>query len=152
MQVHFETTSEDNDEDFGHAVVKVQERARNVIVIHVGILKIHHKYEVKCVVPRIKDDEETRPDEDDVNVNCRLTALDSESGEVVVEVVAHKEKLQKETIKLKCGDGDSVNLVYQARVLGKGKGTPMLKEGVRLLEALPDPDESDYASDWKGFQ
>ncbi len=34
---------------------------------------------------------------------------------------------------------------------GKGKGTPMLKDGVKLLEALPNPEDSDYGSDWQGF-
>lgn len=34
---------------------------------------------------------------------------------------------------------------------GRGKGTPMLKEGVRMVEALPNPEDSDNASDWKGF-
>ncbi len=36
-------------------------------------------------------------------------------------------------------------------VPGQGKGTPMLKDGVQMVEALPNPDESDIASDWKGF-
>ena len=34
---------------------------------------------------------------------------------------------------------------------GKGKGTPMLRNGIRLIERLPDPDESDVNSDWQGF-
>jgi len=27
----------------------------------------------------------------------------------------------------------------------------MLKKGVQMVEALPNPDESDINSDWKGF-
>ena len=41
--------------------------------------------------------------------------------------------------------------VFHARVLGKGKGTPMLKNGIKCLAAIPDPDESDLNSDWQGF-
>ena len=35
--------------------------------------------------------------------------------------------------------------------LGKGKGTPMLKNGIKMIEILTDPDESDVNSDWQGF-
>ena len=34
---------------------------------------------------------------------------------------------------------------------GKGKGTPMLKNGIRLIEVLPDPNDSEANTDWKGF-
>ena len=34
---------------------------------------------------------------------------------------------------------------------GKGKGTPSLKNGVRCIEVIQDPDDSDAATDWKGF-
>ena len=57
-----------------------------------------------------------------------------------------------EAVKLEVSEmevGDVVQVV--ARVLGKGKGTPMLREGLRCVELLPDPDADTEASDWQGF-
>jgi len=34
---------------------------------------------------------------------------------------------------------------------GKGRGTPMLKNGIRLIEVLPDPNDSEANTDWQGF-
>jgi len=45
----------------------------------------------------------------------------------------------------------TIKIVLHARVLGKGKGTPMLKNGIRCTGSIPDPDESDINSDWQGF-
>ena len=146
----------------------------------------------------------------------RLVSLseggDASTADLSVELIAHKAKLQKETIMLKDGNkedgGAKLKLILQARVLGKtitlytmtlnsietvqrsenfmtksiscymhtctvpiaicelsivygakhlfflsgkGKGTPMLKDGVKLLERLPDPDDSDANTDWQGF-
>ncbi len=74
--------------------------------------------------------------------------------EAKIEFIAHKEKLLKEKISLQGdndNDDDQVSLVLKARVLGKGKGTPLLRNGIKCVEILPDPDESDVNSDWQGF-
>ena len=69
-----------------------------------------------------------------------------------------KAKLSKERIVIVPGGGGadgeqsaSTEILLHARVLGKGKGTPMLKNGVKCLEKFPDPDETDANTDWQGF-
>jgi hypothetical protein len=68
-----------------------------------------------------------------------------------VEFFAHKEKLLKEELKLTANNdpNDKFKLMFQARVLGRGKGTPMLRNGIHCIGIDAD-DESD-ASDWHGF-
>ena len=52
------------------------------------------------------------------------------------------------------GDGKEVpdlDIEVVARVLGKGKGTPMLRNGIKCLETITDLDTETEASDWQGF-
>jgi hypothetical protein len=64
---------------------------------------------------------------------------------------AHKEKLLKEQICLQSSQNASqtLTLVFHARVLGKGKGTPFLKNGIKCIGIETDEDEDN--SDWQGF-
>ena len=77
---------------------------------------------------------------------------------IVVQMRTLKAKLSKERIVIVPGGGGaddkqstSTEILLHARVLGKGKGTPMLKNGVKCLEKFPDPDETDANTDWQGF-
>ncbi|XP_071453063.1 adipose-secreted signaling protein [Hetaerina americana] len=97
------------------------------------------------------------------NVHCHLmeasatTGLSNANGEsndssevtFKIQLLAHKVKLMREKIQLKYPCGLSLALLIHARVLGKGMGTPMLKNGIKCVGS--EPDESD-ASDWTGFQ
>ena len=47
--------------------------------------------------------------------------------------------------------GISLELEVVARVLGKGKGTPMLRDGVKSVETMRHLDTDTEASDWQGF-
>ena len=47
--------------------------------------------------------------------------------------------------------GISLDLEVVARVLGKGKGTPLLRDGVKCVETLSHLDTDTEASDWQGF-
>ena len=69
--------------------------------------------------------------------------------EMVIKFKALKEKLVRKKIALRSGE-DKVPLEFVARVLEKGKGTPMLRLGIKCVEVLTDPDETE-ASDWQGF-
>ena len=40
---------------------------------------------------------------------------------------------------------------FRGFFIGKGKGTPMLKSGIKCTGTIPDPNESESQSDWKGF-
>ena len=55
-------------------------------------------------------------------------------------------------MKIVIATGETVmTLVLYILYLGKRMGTPLLKDGIRSLEAFPDPDETDCGSDWPGF-
>ena len=74
----------------------------------------------------------------------------------VVQMRTLKAKLSKERIVIVPGGADgeqsaSTEILLHARVLGKGKGTPMLKNGVKCLEKFQDPDDTDANTDWQGF-
>lgn len=65
-----------------------------------------------------------------------------------VEYFAHKEKLLREELKLinAMNSEELLKLVITARVLGKGKGTPMLRNGIHCIGFEGD-EESSEASD-----
>lgn len=66
---------------------------------------------------------------------------------VRAQLYAYKEKLFKEKIYLqsKSQRSQSLSFVFYGRVLGTGKGTPFLKQGIRSIGF--ELDEDDYASD-----
>lgn len=63
---------------------------------------------------------------------------------IKVEFFAHKEKLLREELKLINSNNceDLLKLFVSARVLGKGKGTPMLRNGVHCLGYESDGESS----------
>lgn len=92
------------------------------------------------------------------NINCKLVEFlgyKNDHLEMKVEFFAHKEKLLKESLLLVFEDQkhqekkEHVKLIISARVLGRGKGTPMLRNGIHCSGIEAD-DESDV-SDWVGF-
>lgn len=71
---------------------------------------------------------------------------------IKVEYFAYREKLLREELKL-INSNNSVELlklVITARVLGKGKGTPMLRNGIHCIGNEPD-DESEMSEDQVAF-
>lgn len=67
---------------------------------------------------------------------------------IKVEYFAHKEKLLREELKLVNAHNsvELLRLIVSARVLGKGKGTPMLRNGIHCLSYDSDNEssKSDY--------
>lgn len=65
------------------------------------------------------------------------TAPGSESKLFVHNVTAHlfayKEKFLKETVTLQFSDTKSLTFLFNARVLGRDKGTPLLKNGIKCI-------------------
>lgn len=133
------------------------------IVVHLGFLQINHRYLIELKLPATLFKCNAEPiilvAEDGVipNMHCKLVEFSgkntekSEYFDVKVEYFAYKEKLLKEELKL-INEKDSselLKLVITARVLGKGKGTPMLRNGIHCIGVQED-DESE-ASDFQGF-
>ncbi|XP_062555575.1 adipose-secreted signaling protein-like [Armigeres subalbatus] len=142
----------------------------NSIMIHLGFLQINHRYRIELNIPvkpliksglRIGQNSDFLVEESKLpNIHCKLLEfptkflVDSEGEDnmtATIEFFAHKEKLVKEHLHV-CGKQDShakFDLILIARVLGRGKGTPMLRDGIHLI-AVEDDEESEL-SDWQGF-
>jgi len=154
-RVHFE--QDDVVEHQNKMVVKQSKPGQ--IDVHVGFLQIYHKYVI--TVPILSDflpkSDNVVPELTDTPSISRI--LKMEPGEVenyvnfTFEVIPTKEKLYREKAKL-VDANDKTNqctIVLHCRVLGKGKGTPMLKDGIKCTGTLPDPNDSESQSDWQGF-
>lgn len=63
---------------------------------------------------------------------------------IKLEYFAHKEKLLREELKLVNANNleELLQLIVSARVLGKGKGTPMLRNGIHCLGYESDGESS----------
>lgn len=70
-----------------------------------------------------------------------------------IEFFAYKEKLIKEQlIVVNAKNSKEIfKLILLARVLGKGKGTPMLKNGIHCIGIDKDGESESEASDFSGF-
>lgn len=152
--VHFDTIKDDFESDHSNPVIQKGQQGK--INVHLGFLQVKHRYRVELNIPveilqEFKEADHKlalQVDEADVpNINCKLLSFkgdvteQSQFYEAEIEFFAHKEKLLKEELKLVTSEGKSVKFVFTARVLGRGKGTPMLKSGVHLL-GIEDDEES----------
>ncbi|KDR24468.1 hypothetical protein L798_00118, partial [Zootermopsis nevadensis] len=148
---HADSSGKDNE-------IVIQKRDDWQFTAHLGFLQVGHRYEIYFTLPRslCKLDETTELRESVCqkvpNVNCKLVTISSDKKDIMLklELFAYKEKLLKEELCLQCSDHNSMlTLVVLARVLGRGKGTPLLKNGIKCIRVELD-DESE-ASDWQGF-
>jgi Domain of unknown function (DUF4517) len=134
----------------------IQKGQQGKISVHLGFLQVKHRYRIELNIPvdilaEFKETDKKlvlQLDDTDVpNINCKLLSFKSDTTEqsqfyeTEIEFFAHKEKLLKEELKLLTSEGKSVKLIFSARSLGRGKGTPMLKNGVHLL-GIEDDEES----------
>ena len=147
-EVHFS-----EDEDAHGNDIAIKPVSDDLVHVHIGFLQVHHLYIVRFALPEsvLSSRHSTSfVDPEIPNLNLHLVSLDS--NQVAVELKAVKPKLIKESFTLKVEEtGRLLTVVLQARVLGKGKGTPMLKNGVTFLDTIPDPEDSDVNTDWQGF-
>lgn len=137
--------------------------------VHLGFLQHNHRYLIELHLPadlfkcqtnvpiNLVADNNIAP-----NVHCKLadkvTELVDETAEknsekffvIKVEYFAHKEKLLREELKLVNANNleELIKLIVTARVLGKGKGTPMLLNGIHCLgyESDGESSKSDHHS------
>lgn len=97
-----------------------------------------------CVIELVKETTEKNDAATNPN-NVTPSANKTEKFFVIkIEYFAHKEKLLREELKLvnanKCEE--LLKLIVSARVLGKGKGTPMLRNGIHCLGYESDGESS----------
>ena len=138
--VHFDEASDgikNND-------IVIKQKAAKKIEIQLGFLQIHHVYEVSFVMSRsvfVADVAGYEQEDEPVpNINCRMAGIEQEDDNVrmVIKFKAVKEKLVREKIVVTNCENDKVCLEFVARVLGKGKGTPMLRSGIKCVEVQQD--------------
>lgn len=159
---------------------------QSYFVFSFGLNQVNHRYRIKLGIPidMIKDC--FQKDDEPASFNCIVTDvpnvnvilkkfrqdIDKSNGlqtfALEVELFAHKEKNLKESLTLVV-EGKQLIFEFEAKVLGKGKGTPMLKNGIHVVAKEDDsgkynklnttriqmrsnsvivdiPDESDYNS------
>lgn len=163
--VHFDTASLKEEFDSDSSVT--YKRSGDTIVVSLGFLQINHRYSIDLKLPasifgqqfdsltlsQFTPEVSTVP-----NLNCRITEFSgirddaSDFFEMKIEFFAYKEKLLREilTIQNAKNSEEIFKLLIAARVLGKGKGTPMLRTGIHCIGSEKDDDESE-ASDFSGF-
>ncbi|KAL7644101.1 UNVERIFIED_CONTAM: hypothetical protein RMT77_004924 [Armadillidium vulgare] len=148
--VHF---SEDTDE-IGHTLINVKKKNDNSYEVHVGFLQVYHRYEIVINLPLDDAKDGYKQSNNDMqSIFVKVISMEAKKDQLrlVVEFIAHKEKLMKENFILDSPKGTNIAVTIFARVLGKGKGTPMLREEVTCIGQEPIDDESE-ASDWQGFE
>lgn len=132
----------------------------DTINVHLGFLQLQHKYMLELKIPTNlfnKADIALVPDEKiHPNLFCRLTEFSGKEVESTnfynakVNFVTHKDKFVKELLNVVDEKSrEKVKFIFIARVLGEGKGTPMLRNGIHIV-GHTGTDDSEH-SDWKGF-
>lgn len=134
--------------------IQVKHIGDSSVDVHLGFLKVHHYYELSFNVQDPLGEDVTFDPLQNVHVTIQqVVPTDDGTGHsLVLHFYAHKEKLLKELLLIKSSKDPekTLKLNLHARVLGKGKGTPALKNGIRCFKIDPEYD-SDTLSDWQGF-
>ncbi|XP_069139694.1 adipose-secreted signaling protein-like [Argopecten irradians] len=125
-----------------------------LIEVHLGFLQMYHHYTVKfSIKDSLSEDIVSDPSK---NLYAQLkTYSPTEDGlghDIEVEFHAIKEKLVNEvlTIKSSTDPNQTLDLLFMARVLGKNKGVPAIKNGIHCYKVDAEYD-TDANSDWQGF-
>ncbi|BFF98640.1 uncharacterized protein DMAD_06739 [Drosophila madeirensis] len=162
--VHFDASSVKSDGFESDSCVTYQ-RSGDTIAVSLGFLQISHRYLIDLKLPTTVFGNTGAPGSKFVplvsatpNLHCRITEFagtkhdEHDFFEMKIEFFAYKEKLLREVLHIVSASNakELLQLVIAARVLGKGKGTPMLRTGIHCIGVERDDDESE-ASDFAGF-
>lgn len=130
--------------------IRINVEDDNKVTIHLGFLQYKHKYEVRTSVPGQLGEEVVSDPRAHVKLEEIRPSASGSGHDLIFHIVAHKEKLLTETLELSSAEdsSNSLTVVIKARVLGKGKGTPSLKDGIHCIAVEMDEDDM---SDWQGF-
>uniref|UniRef100_A0A0B6ZZY7 Adipose-secreted signaling protein n=1 Tax=Arion vulgaris TaxID=1028688 RepID=A0A0B6ZZY7_9EUPU len=152
-RAHFVEPHKQDDLDAHDSKIVVEPLGHETVNVRLGFLQVKHTYEVHFTIEDgLGEDVTFDPLE---NLHAKFQSVNpSEDGkghEVVLRFSAAKEKIMQESVTIRSKDDNSKRITLQlhARVLGKGKGTPSLKEGIHCVRIDGDEDTDD--SDWQGF-
>ena len=147
----------EEDDSMKNNDIVIKRKNEKKIEIQLGFLQINHVYQLSINLLnfwKVSDVTFEQKDEPVPNINCRLLSYRMNNNQEDIEMkfsfTALKEKLVREKIQLQDRNDFSIELEFVARVLGKGKGTPMLRSGIKCVNVLQDADDTE-ASDWQGF-
>ncbi|XP_074601450.1 adipose-secreted signaling protein isoform X2 [Brevipalpus obovatus] len=154
-KVHFE-----GEDTFDHDSKIVIKECGNEFNVHLGFLQVDHWYHVYFEFSVSKSSQEFPLTENESSANVNLLELSTERIDndylykLKLEFFASKEKLVRERLILKSPEklSSQIALILNARVLGKGKGTPLLRSGIHCVGVKESKEEDDSdLSDWQGF-
>jgi len=146
--VHFKE-SELTPEHAGEITIEVKSSTRQAEA-HIGFLQIGRRYEIVLNLQYYLGSEVSVAQ---LNPNLSVKTIEALPGhhtghKLTLELTTSHEKLLSEHVELVNSKGEKFGLILLARVLGKGKGTPMLKSGIHCVEVISvDSDISDYSED-----
>ncbi|KAI4477424.1 hypothetical protein M0804_012810 [Polistes exclamans] len=153
--------------------IMIQPQRHGHIDVHLGFLQLHHRlyalqrkqsYHISCLcvlsryhlefsipwnicvhgelfAPAVVASNQHNPD-------CHIIELMQEKDglKLKIELLAYKERILKEEVEVMCcKSGTPLKILLNARVLGKDKGTPLLRNGIRsvAVEGVEKDDTSD---------
>ncbi|XP_076301062.1 adipose-secreted signaling protein [Lasioglossum baleicum] len=131
--------------------ILIQPQRHGQIDAHLGFLQLYHKYLVEFVIPWNQcphnDGKAKTPaiSVGPINPNCRIIDFgqDKDGLKLRLEFLAYKEKILKEEVQISCCKaGTPLKIQLSARVLGKDKGTPLLRNGIRNI-GVESPEEDE---------
>ncbi|KAG7200594.1 hypothetical protein KM043_001153 [Ampulex compressa] len=134
--------------------IMIQPQRHGHIDVHLGFLQLHHRYHIEFSIPWnlcVHGEGKTVAPAvvaGNHNPNCHIIDFGQEKDglRLKVEFLAHKEKILKEEVQITCCKlGLPLTILLNARVLGKDKGTPLLRNGIRSI-AVEGLDEDEVLS------
>lgn len=132
----------DRNEETNEIVIEQEDQT---IVLHLGFLKIKHWYAIEFALSSPSVCFSDSPDfQTPSNPNrlhpCVLISCKTQNPSQYLfraEIFAHKERLLTEHITFK-----GYQFVFEARVLGKTQGTPLLKDGIHCIRVEDSESET----------
>ncbi|EEB12891.1 conserved hypothetical protein [Pediculus humanus corporis] len=126
--------------------ITIRQTSPGQVQIGLGFLRYQHTYSISIDIPKfyfmgyelesiLDAAEKSEP-----NVNCKIVNISEKENtyEITVEFHANKERLLKEELTLSLENNDNLTIEFIARVLGPGKGTPLLKNGIKCIGVSRD--------------
>ncbi|VDO98715.1 unnamed protein product [Soboliphyme baturini] len=100
---------------------------------HLGFIQVGKLYEISLNIPRYLEDA-TVPELRAAKLRIKkFSPFDHSSCHLVLELHSYKEGSMNEEISFSYGINKTFKLILSAQVLGHGKGTPMLKQGIKCI-------------------
>lgn len=122
--------------------IMIQPQRHGHVDVHLGFLQLHHRYQIEFSMPwNLCTHAEGKAAAPAVvagnhNPNCHIIDFCQEKDglRLKVELLAYKEKILKEEVQIMCCKaGTPFKIQLNSRVLGKDKGTPLLRNGIRSI-------------------